>query len=158
MEENSSFVASLGRWSVHRGKARIRRVLKRLRHSEYSSLLSRRRDRAHDPWDRRNYERFSLQVHFYVTPVAFDGETVEVLDRAYSAIPATTRDLTLRGVGFTHHQLLFGEYAVIECPFLDGSNVALLLALRWSNLRNNGCFMSGGRFEAILSAEGEIFT
>lgn len=154
MEENASFVASPGRWSVHLERPRLRRLLKRLRCSEYSSLLTRRRRKAKDPWDRRNYERFSLQVHFYVTPVTFDGETVDVLDAGYSAIPAMTRDLTVRGVGFTHHQLLFGEYAVIECPFLDSSNVALLLALRWSNIRNNGCFMSGGRFEAILCAEG----
>lgn len=155
MEKSTSLVASPERWSVHHGRARIRRLLERLRRSEYSSLLSGRRLRAGDAWDRRSYERFSLKVHFYVTPVAFDGETVDVLDGRCSAVPAMTRDLTIRGVGFTHHQLLFGDYAVIECPFLDRSNFALLLALRWSNIRNNGCYMSGGRFEAILSAEAK---
>lgn len=116
-------------------------------------MLSGRRRKESDPWDRRSYERFCLKVHFYVTPVAFDGETIEVLDSSCSAVPAITRDLTIRGVGFTHHQLLFGDYAVVECPFLDRGKLALLLALRWSNLRDNGCYMSGGRFEAILCAE-----
>lgn len=105
-----------------------------------------------DPWDRRSYERFCLQVPFYVTPVAFDGERVEVLDDGSSAVPALTRDLTMRGVGFTHQQLLFGDYAVIECPFLDRDHAALLLAFRWSNIRNNGSYMSGGRFEALLAS------
>lgn len=154
MVENTSLVASSECWSVHHGRARIRRLLKRLRRSEYSSLLSGRRRRADDPWDRRSYERFCLNVHFYVTPVAFDGETVDVLDGGSSAVPAMTRDLTIRGVGFTHHQLLFGDYAVVECPFLDRDNVALLLAFRWSNIRSDGCYMSGGRFEALLCAEG----
>lgn len=152
MRKNLSSVACSARWSIHHGRARIRRLLERLRRSEYSSLLSARRRKTSDAWDRRSSERFCLKVRFYVTPVAFDGETIEVLDGNYSAIPAMTRDLTVRGVGFTHHQLLFGEYAVIECPFLDRGNLALLLALRWSNIRNNGCYMSGGRFEAILCA------
>jgi hypothetical protein len=154
MQENTSLVAFSERWSVHHGRARIRRLFKRLRRSEYSSLLSGRRRKAGDPWDRRSYERFCLKVGFYVTPVAFDGEAVEVLDASSSAVPAMTRDLTIRGVGFTHQQLLFGDYAVVECPFLDCENVALLLAFRWSNIRNDGCYMSGGRFEALLHAEG----
>ena len=155
MQETTAVVASPERWSVHHDRARVRRLLERLRRSEFSSLLSGRRRIASDSWDRRSYERFCLKVHCYVTPVVFDGETVEVLDGSW-AVPAMTRDLTIRGVGFTHHQLLFGEYAVIECPFLERGNVALLLALRWSNIRNNGCYMSGGRFEAILCAGDQV--
>lgn len=130
-------------------KATLRRVLEDLCQTEYSHLFVSRRKTITD--DRRTSERFSIQVPIQITPVTFDGERVECLDPGLPAIHAMTRDLTLRGVGFMHQQLLCGDYALLACDLLNRHDVSLLVELRWTNCRKDAAYMSGGRFESLVS-------
>lgn len=130
----------------------LRRVVEGIRQTQYAYLLRSRR-RSTTETDRRAYERFNAQVPIRVTPILFDGESVERLDPEQPTIPAVTHDLTLRGIGFTHRQLLFGDYVMLNCDLLHPAGMALLLSLRWANVRNDGLFKSGGRFEGLIATE-----
>jgi hypothetical protein len=128
----------------------LRRVIEGVRQTQYSYLLHLHRKRTSEV-DRRSFERFNAQLPIQISPVFFDGENLELLDLAQPFIPAVTNDLTLRGVGFIHQQLLFGDYAVVHCDLLNPGGIALLLSLRWTNVRDNGQFKSGGRFEGLVT-------
>lgn len=152
MEGRTSFLEIQGQIFVRQDRVHIRRLLKRLRDSEYSLLLRSRRRQSSDDRDRRTHERFSLQVPILVTPALFDGERIEA-EAGALAIPAVTTDLTLRGVGFTHGELLCAEYAIITCDLLNREGLGLLFSFRWSNVPECGLYLSGGRFEALVSTD-----
>jgi hypothetical protein len=85
----------------------------------------------------------------YVTPAVFDGRRVESLKDGVSEILAITREVSLRGIGFTHDEPFEGDYAVVTFDLMDGDAVSLLLEVRWSNIERGYSYMSGGRFLGI---------
>ena len=98
-----------------------------------------------------------MQRPVYVIPATFDGKYVETLET--EEIFAITRDLSLRGIGFTHDDQFEGEYAVVFFDDINEESVSLLLEVRWSNLEQadysyvTGAFyMSGGKFLGIIDS------
>ena len=86
----------------------------------------------------------------YVTPAVFDGTHAESLEGAESEMLAVTRDVSLRGIGFTHDEPLEAAYAIITFDFLDDETISLLMDVRWSKSESADSYMSGGRFVGII--------
>lgn len=139
------------RWDV----PSVVELLRRIRASERMAelLLFGRRNplRLRDRIERRSRFRSALKIPVYVMPVTFDGRTATVVPGT-EEIQAFTRDVSLRGVGFTHDELLDSEFAVVTFDLFDAESVSLLLELRWCNLRQGGApYLSGGTFCGIAS-------
>ncbi|NIL96430.1 MAG: hypothetical protein GTO53_03415, partial [Planctomycetales bacterium] len=62
---------------------------------------------------------------------------------------AITKDVSLRGVGFTHELLFEGDYALVTFDLMDVGPVSLLVEIRWSNRERGPTYMTGGRFVGI---------
>ena len=87
----------------------------------------------------------------YVIPATFDGKYVETLET--NVIFAITRDISLRGIGFTHDDQFEGSYAIVFFDDINEESVSLLLEVRWSNVEQDGhSYMSGGRFLGIIDS------
>jgi len=85
----------------------------------------------------------------YVTPAAFDGMCVEPLEDRENVMLAVTKDVSLRGVGFTHDEPFLADYAIVTFDLSGEGPVSLLLEIRWSNLRRDYAYMSGGTFLGV---------
>lgn len=130
-------------------------LLRRIRANEQLAelLLFGRKNpaRLHDRIERRSRFRSSVQIPIYVMPVLFDGKHAETRPEC-EEMQVLTRDVSLRGVGFTHDEPLDTEFAAVTFDLFDSDPVTLLLELRWSNQRNGaGALMSGGTFCGIAS-------
>ena len=99
--------------------------------------------------EHRNCVRGPVRMPVYVTPVAFDGRHAQPLEHDGRSMLAVTRDLSLRGIGFTHDEPLHEAYAVVTFDLLDDPPVSVLLEVHWSNLQRGRAYMSGGRFLAV---------
>lgn len=142
------------RYLVRRDLRTVRKLLRRLRHAartEGVELFGRRIPQS-KRWagERRSHERTSLEWPIRIQPVAYDGKNAVGLAGAGGILLGTTRDVSLRGVGFTHDEPLVGDYAVVFFHGRRGDEVSLLLEIRWSNNENGGLYLSGGRFEGMV--------
>ncbi len=82
---------------------------------------------------------------------------VEILEA--DAILAITRDISLRGIAFTHDDQFEGAYAIVLFDDINEQSVSLLLEVQWSNIEQDDyscecgcCYMSGGRFFGITDS------
>ena len=129
-------------------------MLRRIRHSGRLAdlcLFGRRTPaRMLEYVERRSWERSPVQMPIYVTPAVFDGTHAESLEGAESEMLAVTRDVSLRGIGFTHDEPLEAAYAIITFDFLDDETISLLMDVRWSKSESADSYMSGGRFVGII--------
>jgi len=130
-------------------------LLRRIRANERMAnvLLFGRKNplRLCDRIERRSRFRSAVQIPIYIVPVTFDGRSAAGVPGA-GEIQAFTRDVSLRGVGFTHDEMLDAEFAVATFDLVDDEPVSLLLELRWSNLRQGGSpYMSGSTFCGVAS-------
>ena len=141
------------RFRVGRDASTIGRVLRRIRHSQQLvdlCLFGRRKPaRMLKYVDRRSRERMPVQMPIYVTAVDFDGNYAVVYENTACERLAFTKDVSLRGIGFTHDEPLEANYAIVTFDLLDAPAVSLLLEVRWSNLERGHCYMSGGRFFGV---------
>jgi hypothetical protein len=141
------------RYRVRRDLRTIKKVLRQIRHSEQLAnhcLFGRRTPaRLLDYVERRAFERPPVQLPIYVTPADFDGRYALVREVDDGQNLAFTKDVSLRGVGFTHDELFEGDYALVNFDLLDAGPVSLLVEIRWSNLESRQTYMSGGRFVGI---------
>ena len=149
----ASTVIERARLAVRRDLRTVRKILRRIRHSQRLAdlnLFGRRTPaRMLDYIERRDRDRSPVQMLIYVTPAAFDGRNVEPLEDGECEMLAVTRDVSLRGVGFTHDEPFQAHYAIVTFDLLDEDAVSLLLEVRWSNLESDNLYMSGGRFLGI---------
>jgi len=150
----ASFVAKRQRkLSVRRDLRTVRDVVRRVRNSDRLAtlcLLGRHTpEEALDYVERRASSRDSVQMLVYLVPVTFDGQYAIPVDHGETSIIAVTRDVSLRGIGFTHDEPLHGDHAIVTFDLLDDRPVSLLLNVRWCNLRRGSAYFSGGRFLAI---------
>ncbi len=150
----ASTVIERVRLTVHRDLRGVRKVLRRIRHSQPLAdlcLFGRRKPgRMLEYIERRDRDRSPVQMLIYVTPATFDGSHAEPLEDDESVIYAVTKDVSLRGVGFTHDEPLQADYAIVTFDLLDENSVTLLLEVRWSNLEESNSYMSGGSFLGIM--------
>ncbi|HUS40349.1 MAG TPA: hypothetical protein VMX74_12910 [Pirellulales bacterium] len=148
-------VADLGvKFRICRNRRTIRRALHKIRKNEDLAdvFLFGRRTTARnlDFVERRAADREPVQLPIYVTSVSFDGKQVEVPPDSQAEILAITKDVSLRGIGFTHDEPFEGEFAIVTFDMIDATPVSLLLDVRWSNLEWGYAYMSGGRFLGIV--------
>ena len=153
MATATSTVTERVRLAVRRDLRSVRKLLRRIKRSVRLAdlfLFGRRNPaRTLDYLDRRECVRSPVEMPIYVTPAVFDGRHVESLGDGVSEILAITRDVSLRGIGFTHDEPFEGDYAVVTFDLMDGDAVSLLLEVRWSNIERGYSYMSGGRFLGI---------
>lgn len=151
----ASTVIERVRLAVRRDLRAVRKMLRRIRHSQRLAdlnLFGRRTPaRMLEYVDRRDLDRSPVQMPIYVTPATFDGRHVEPLEDGECEMLAVTKDVSLRGVGFTHDEPFEADYAIVTFDLMDGDPVSLLLEIRWSNLER-GSYMSGGRFLGITES------
>ena len=88
----------------------------------------------------------------YVTPVAFDGRYARITDDGEPTFLAVTRDVTLRGIGFTHDEPLDASHAIVTFDLRNGVRVSLLLDVQWSNFKREYAYLSGGTFIGLTDA------
>lgn len=129
-------------------RAAARRILSRLRQSELLEPLlnTRRRKAAGQRHERRHLDRFAIRMPIMVSPAQFEGETIRLRDEP--PIAAVTRNVSLRGVGFAHDELLAGDYALVTFDLL-GEPISLLVEIRWKNHPGDRNWASGGMYLAI---------
>ena len=141
------------RFAVRRDLRTVRKLLRRIRHSQRLAdinLFGRRTPaRMLEYVERRDRDRGPVQMPIYVTPAAFDGRHVEPLEDGESVMLAVTTDVSLRGVGFTHDEPFQADYAIVTFDLLNEDPVSLLLEVRWSNLERCNSYLSGGGFLGI---------
>lgn len=142
----ASMVGERVRFTVRQGVRTVREILRRIRGDQ--RLL------AHDLVGNRAHGRAPVQMPIYVTPAAFDGICVEPLEGPENVMLAVTRDVSLRGVGFTHDEPFLADYAIVTFDLWGEGPVSLLLEIRWSNLGKNHAYMSGGTFLGITETPG----
>lgn len=141
------------RFSVHHNIRTVRATLRRLKQSELAAevcFLGRRSpERMLDHVERRVCSRSPVQVPIYVTEVTFDGSFADLRNDGVGTIMAVTKDVSLRGLGFTHDEPLESDYVITTFDLLNSGPVSLLLEVRWSNIRRGYAFLTGGRFRGI---------
>ena len=147
------------RLAVCRDLRTIREILQRIRQSDRLApfnLFGRRSPvRMLDYLERRAMDRQSVQIPIYVTAAQFDGRYAELLAFDNAEFLAITRDVSLRGIGFTHDEPFDADYAIVTLDVFDAQSVSLLLEIRWSNLEQRCSeYMSGGRFVGITQTPG----
>lgn len=132
----------------------MRKLLRRIKHSVRLadlSLFGRRNPvQMLDYLERRHRERSPVEMPIYVTPAAFDGLHTRICEGVEREMLAITKDVSLRGIGFRHDELLEGHYAIVMFDVMDCMPASLLLEIRWSNLERDDSLMSGGRFLGIV--------
>lgn len=137
---------------IRRDLPTVRDVLRRVRDSDRLAplcLFGRHTlEEVLDYVDRRDSSRDPVRMPVYVVPVFFDGQYANPIQPGKTII-AVTRDVSLRGIGFTHDEPFEGDYAVVTFDLLNEQPVSLLLSVRWRNLRRGSAYASGGRFLAI---------
>ena len=140
-------------FSIRNDLEAIRRTLKTVRESYHFTnlcLFGRRNPtRVLEYFERRSYDRSAIEMPLYVTPVTFDGQVARVDEGDPCDLFAMSKEVSLRGVGFTHDHSFEAEYAVVAFDLLESAEVALLLDIRWLNLVQGDVYMSGGRFIGI---------
>jgi hypothetical protein len=148
----ASTVIERARLAVRRDLRTVRKILRRIRHSQRLAdlCLFGRRTPA---WmleyvERRERDRSLVEMPIYVTPAAFDGRHAEPLGDCERVMLAITMDVSLRGVGFAHDEPFEADYAIVTFDLFDEDPVSLLLEVRWSNLESDS-YMSRGRFLGI---------
>lgn len=150
----ASAVIEQAKLAVRRDLRAVRKLLKRIKQSVRLAecYLFGRRNPAQmlDYLDRRERERSPVEIPIYVTPATFDGRRVVPLEDSEGATLAMTKDVSLRGIGFTHDEPFEAEYAIVTFDLTDVGPVSLLLEVRWSNIERGFSYMSGGRFLGIM--------
>jgi hypothetical protein len=140
-------------FSIRRDSRSVREAIRRVRNSDGVATLrlfgSRMSQRALDYVDRRVWNRDCVRMPVYLVPVIFEGQHADPTDHSEPPMIAVTRDLSLRGIGFTHDEPLHGDHAIVTFDLLGDRPVSLLLDLRWRNLRRGSAYLSGGRFLAV---------
>ena len=132
----------------------VRALLRRIKDSKplaSLNLLGRRNPtRMLEYLDRRFHGRSAVNLPFYCSPVEFDVSSLDVVSHDWPKNLAFTRDVSLRGIGFTHIDALDSHYAEVVFDLIDDEAVSLLLEIRWAN-REFGCsFTSGGLFLGVI--------
>lgn len=154
MAASASTGIERARLVVRRDLRIVREILRRLKYSvrliDFCLFGRRKSARMLEYVERRERDRSRLEMPIYVMPAAFDGQHIEPLEDVMLAV---TRDVSLRGIGFTHDEPLEAEYAVVTFDLMDGDSVSLLLEVRWSNLERAYSYMSGGRFLGITEGD-----
>lgn len=139
------------RLTVHRDFATVRRLLRRLKASESFTelcLFGRRNPtRMIEYVDRRSHDRTLVRTPVSVTPGTLVDDHVAIQAGKEHTILAFARDVSLRGISFTHGELFDGHHAILTLD-LDGETTVLLMEVRWS-LRRGPVWISGGRFLGI---------
>ena len=131
------------RLTLHRDLGTVRNTVRRIRQSECCRALL-------DVRERRASERHSVQVALYVTPVVWEGFPWIVLQEdAGNSMCAFTKDVSLRGVAFTHDEPLDTDYAIVTFDLCDSEPVSLLTEIPWSHYHSYRSYTSGGRFLGI---------
>lgn len=113
-------------------------------------LFGRRRPVKADRYlERRARGRPELQLPIDILAVDFDGTCARPCQGKFP-LHAATRDVSLRGLGFTHSNWFEGQFALVIFPQLDAQPLSLLMDIRWSN-RELGCTLtSGGQFVGVV--------
>ncbi|MGL4514076.1 MAG: hypothetical protein ACRCT8_13375 [Lacipirellulaceae bacterium] len=103
--------------------------------------------------DRRADARLDFEYRLLMTPVRKDGSIIE---RADGESVVWGRDLSERGIGFTHTQplphrrvLLCAADPRLAALGLDG--LELTVVLKWCRFLGPGRYESGGRFPRVLA-------
>ena len=65
---------------------------------------------------------------------------------------AVTKDVSLRGIGFTHDEPLEAQHLLVTFDLLNEESAWLLLEIRWANRGEFSSYMSGGRFLGIVES------
>lgn len=147
------------RFAVHRDLGTVRKTLQRIRRSDTFpelNLFDRPDpDRMLDRMERLGCDRWATRIVAYVTPATFDGQYAEPLGDAGGSILAVTKDMSLRGIGFSHTEAIRGHYAIVTFELTDDDPVSLLLEIRWSNVPSGGAQMSGGMFIGVTDTPGQ---
>ncbi len=146
---------AVDRLIVRRDLSTVRTTLKRIRRCDRLAPLNlfgrRNPARMLDYLDRRACDRPAVRRPVYVIPATFNGKYVETLET--DATFAITRDISLRGIGFTHDDQFEAAYAVVIFDDINEEPVSLLLEVRWSNLEQDDySYMSGGKFLGIIDS------
>lgn len=153
MATSTSIPVEPEKLTVRRDLRAVRKLLKRIKRSARLAelpLFGRRNPAQMLRYlDRRLRDRSPVEIPIYVTPAAFDGWHVKPCDNVEREILAITKDVSLRGVGFRHDELLEGHYAIVVFDLIDDLPVSLLLEIRWLNLQRTDFYLSGGRFIGI---------
>lgn len=140
---------------VRRNLWTIRTLLSSLRQDEPFADLGAFRRRQSVPGspnciERRAVARTSVQIPILVTAVSLDDQAVRY--RRNSALLAVSRDLSMRGIGFTHDAPLTGKYAIVTFDLQNGNTASVLLEVCWSTQQRGQFYLSGGRFQGIVQS------
>jgi len=140
------------RFALRRDVPVVRETLRRIRQTEQLvalNLFDRRKPvQTLDYLERRTHNRASMELPIYVMPVDFDGRHTQHIEGSVR-MPAITKDVSLRGIGFTHDEPFDGHYAIVTLEWLEHDTLALLVEVRWSNLKKGISMMSGGMFLGV---------
>ena len=154
----ASTVIERQRLAVRRDLRIVRNTLKQFRRSQRLADLGpfgrRTAARTLEYVEHRSHRRMPVQMPIYVTPATFDGKYAESLEGAESEMLAVTKNVSLRGIGFTHDEPLESDYAIITFDLLEDKSVSLLLHVRWSQPEWGYSYMSGGTFVGIIETTG----
>lgn len=100
------------------------------------------------------FRRRPVYLSFEVTPVEYAGGRISLVNEGCRNLPVTSRDLSLKGIGFQHDLPIEAEHVVATFPALDELRLGMLVERRWSKPLEGGEFLSGGRFVGVVVLRG----
>jgi hypothetical protein len=102
---------------------------------------------SHPDTERRNRDRFPIPYTFRLTPIDQDGNML--FDDTTTVVG---KDLSMRGIGFSHDQELWFKRAIISLSHHKVGNFVVEAEIVWTRATPIGLFESGCRL--IRTVEG----
>lgn len=134
----------------------VRETLKKIRECDQLAPLNlfdgKMRAPMFDYLDRRRRKRASVEMPISLIQVDFDGARARLWGSGEVEQYGFSKDVSLRGIGFTHDLPLESNYCVVTFDLLSGESISLLLEIRWANRNDDYELMSGGRFVGIVES------
>ncbi|MGQ0636276.1 MAG: PilZ domain-containing protein [Planctomycetaceae bacterium] len=103
-----------------------------------------------DRHERRGSARIPLQVPIRLTPVELIDGFVCLDEHVAQSINGLTRDLSLRGVGFTHAEPFPHKYAAVTFDVPTHCPLSLVVEIHWTRERGGAKHRSGAKFLALM--------
>lgn len=103
-----------------------------------------------DRRERRASTRIPLQVPIQITPVEMQNGFVCLPEETADSIAGMTRDLSLKGVGFSHEAPVPAQFAVLTFGVPTNCPLSLVIEMNWTRKLKTGQHRSGARFKSLI--------
>ena len=104
------------------------------------------------PDERRTSPRVVVQVPVAVTPAIVDHLGVWIPQGINAAMPARSRDISLRGVGLAHAAPLVNHQALVTFSPPAAEPICLVIEAVWSQSQADGSHVSGSTILGVIDA------